>query len=328
MPVYNCEKYIEECISSILAQTFNDFELLVFNDGSKDNSLEKIQSFNDIRIKVYNSSVNVGYVQLLNQGIVESKGNYIIRMDADDVCYNNRFFELVKFMDENPEIGVCGSYVRVFGNVKDYIWTLPLENESIKAMLPFRIPFIHPSVIIRKKVLTDNSIQYKNDFLPAEDYELWCDLARVTKFANIPLVLLKYRQHQNQISKEKKNIQQNNSDRVRDKYYRKLFPKEEDFMFYQNIVNERIDNSKLFLEKSVILFKSIEDNNTTLKIISMPELHNELSFQLFKIATHISSKNIRTINIFKRSGFSKSTYISKFLFLKYILKNSISIGKK
>lgn len=203
LPVYNCEAYIEECVESVLNQSFTDFELLVFNDGSTDNTLNKIMSFTDSRIIIHNKANNVGYVTHLNEGISLAKGEFIVRMDADDICVLNRFEILYNFMVKHPKIGVCGSFVEVFGNSRNYLWKLPTENNSIKAMLPFRIPFIHPSVIIRKSLL-NNSIFYDNNFLPAEDYELWCRLSNLTEFANIPIALIKYRQHEKQISREKK----------------------------------------------------------------------------------------------------------------------------
>ncbi len=321
LPVYNCERFVEECIESILGQTFSDFELLIYNDGSTDNSLEKIGKFNDPRIILFNSETNKGYVCHLNNGIKEAKGKYLVRMDADDVCYSNRFLELVKFMEANPEIGVCGSYVKVFGNVKEYVWKLNADNNSIKASLPFRIPFIHPSVIIRKKVLNEQNIAYKQEFLPAEDYEIWCDLYSVTNFANSPKVLLKYRQHQGQISKEKKAIQQNKADDVRKKYFRNLFINDEDFTFYQSIVNEKIECTLDFMERTVSLFHKMKTVNDEVKLFDPLTFHNELCFQTFKVATHISSHKIKTIKTFKRSGFYKPSVISKYLFIKYRLKN-------
>lgn len=327
LPVYNSELFLSECINSILLQTFTDFELLIFNDGSTDNSYNELLKFNDSRIKIFNSDKNYGYVKHLNDGIQLAKGDFIVRMDADDICYENRFEKLLEFMIKNPDIGVCGSFVKVFGISKEYIWKFPLHNDSIKALLPFRIPFVHPSVIIRKSILLENQINYQNDYLPAEDYEIWCKLSRVTNFANLPLILLRYRQHKSQISKEKKTVQQNNSDRVRKEYFKELFLNESDFNFYQNIVNEKIECSLDFLKETERVFNVTKIRNEELNYFDLTAFHNELSLQFFKVATHLSSHKVKTFKYFQKSNFSKSTHISLKLYFKFILKNIFIIGK-
>lgn len=321
LPVYNCEPYITECIASVLNQSFRDFELLVFNDGSTDRTLDKINAFSDHRIVLVDSKENKGYVKLLNDGIIQAKGKYIVRMDADDVCLTQRFETLYNYMEANPEVGVCGSFVEVFGNVKKYIWRLPEKSEHIKAVLPFRIPFVHPSVIIRKCVLYNNHITYKHAFLPAEDYEMWCQLAGKTRFANVPQVLLRYRQHGGQISKEKRAIQRVNSDKVRELYWKNLFPIQEDFLLYQQIVNEELECSLDFFEHCTALFKRIEKVNEISQLIDTAALHRELSYQLFKVATHLSSHKVKTYTSLRKSGFLDFMDVNCPLYFKYVLKN-------
>lgn len=327
LPVYNCELYIKECVDSILQQTYQNFEVLIFNDGSTDNSLDEILKFNDSRIKVFNSAINYGYVKHLNDGINLAKGDFIIRMDGDDICCKNRFSKLLEFMIKNPSIGVCGSYVKVFGDSKEYIWKLPLQNNAIKALLPFRIPFVHPSVIIKKSILIANQINYQNDYLPAEDYEIWCKLSKVTNFANLPIALLKYRQHKSQISKEKKTVQQNNSDRVRRKYFRELLINDNDFNFYQNFVNEKIECNLDFLKQIERIFITMGNRNEKLKYFDSTAFQNELSFQFFRAATHISSNKIRTFNYFEKSYLSNKILVPVNLYFKFIIKNIFLIGK-
>ncbi len=120
MPVYNAEKYLKTAIESILKQTFSDFELLIINDGSTDGSEEIIRSFNDKRIRLFNNEQNLGIIKTLNKGLNLAKGEYIIRMDADDISLPDRLELQVKYMEENPGIGISGTQARIFGDTKKF----------------------------------------------------------------------------------------------------------------------------------------------------------------------------------------------------------------
>jgi len=202
MPVYNAEKFLNESIDSILSQTFKEFEFLIFDDGSTDNSLKIINSYNDSRIKVYSSPVNVGYVKYLNKGIEIAKGKYIARMDADDISLPTRLQEQIDFMEKNPEIGVCGTWVREFGQ-GDKICKLPSTHEEMRVSQLYFTPIIHPTVIFRKSVIFRFNLRYLEEFLFAKDTEFWVRLSNVTRLANLPKILLKYRTHDKNVTKTK-----------------------------------------------------------------------------------------------------------------------------
>ena len=189
MPVHNGRKYLRDAIESILNQTYEDFEFLIINDGSTDNTLHIIKSYVDSRIKLINNKKNIGLIKSLNKGIKRSKGEYIARMDADDVSFKNRLQTQVDFMEKHKDIGVCGSWAKTFGE-KNELWKAPVENIDIKTMMIFDSPLIHPSVIMRKSIIKE----YPN-YRRAEDYGLWVELMDKTKFYNIPECLIKYRLH-------------------------------------------------------------------------------------------------------------------------------------
>lgn len=206
MPVYNAGKYLREAIDSVLNQTFSDFEFLIYNDGSIDDSDEIIKSYSDPRIIYTRIEKNAGYVTLLNKGIDQAKGQFIARMDADDISLPSRFAEQIKFMNENLEIGICGCWIEQFGSRSGQV-KLPSSNIDIITSLFYGTPFAHPSVIIRKSVLKENKLYYNNDYLFAEDYELFERMLLITKAANINKFLLKYRLHSTQVSTRKWNQQ-------------------------------------------------------------------------------------------------------------------------
>ncbi len=201
MAVYNAQKYLDEAIKSILNQTFTDFEFIIINDASTDESLKIIEKYQkqDARIVVINSEKN-NLIKNLNAGINQAKGEYIARMDADDISLPMRFEEIMKHIEAN-NLDICGSAMQLFnanGNIK--IIDFPRSDADIKFRLMFRTAFSQPSVLIKKQVFERLSYQ---DYPYAEDYKLWSEIALNNfKMGNIEQVLLKYRIHQKQVSAE------------------------------------------------------------------------------------------------------------------------------
>ncbi len=192
MPVYNGEKYLAEAIESILTQTYTDFELLIINDGSRDRSVEIIQSYDDRRIRLVNNEHNLGLVKTLNKGLDQALGKYIARMDQDDVSLPERLAEQVSYLDHHPKIGLCGTWIEVFG-LGSYIEKYPTDHDTIKASLLFYNALAHPTVVMRKQMFEQYDLRYSIEYLHAEDYELWLRCSNCFEIANLGQVLLKYR---------------------------------------------------------------------------------------------------------------------------------------
>lgn len=202
MPVYNGEKYLREAIDSILNQTFTDFEFIILNDASKDSTEEIIKSYTDNRIVYIKNEQNLGVAGTLNRGLEIAKGEYIARMDADDISLHNRFEKQMLFMDTHPDVGVCGSHIRIFGEdgvERDYIYSE--TDERLRVDMLFNSGFAHPAVMIRKSILDKKNLFYNTEFEKAEDYRMWYDIMSVSKGHNLQEPLLRYRHHQNQVTK-------------------------------------------------------------------------------------------------------------------------------
>lgn len=211
MPVYNGGDYLSEAIESILNQTYANFEFLIIDDGSQDKSLDIIQRYAaiDQRIKVI-SRQNKGLIATLNEGIGLAKGDYIARMDADDISLPDRFSVQLDYMQAR-QVDICGSAIQKFnekGDLDEEYY--PETHAEIKYRLLFMCAFAHPTVLMKKSIF--NVVQYSASYLHAEDYKLWVDSMLLDcKMANIPQVLLKYRRHDMQISEKKAFLQRQNA---------------------------------------------------------------------------------------------------------------------
>ncbi len=213
LPAYNAGPYIAEAILSILNQTYTDFELIIINDCSTDNTEEVIQSILDPRIIYIKNEQNSGLIFNLNLGISLAKGKYIVRMDADDISLPTRIAEQIAFMDANPSVGICGSWFEYYGDING-ISCYESQDNDIKLQMLYNCSLCHPTVVMRRDVLIDNSLLYSKDYLHAEDYDLFVRISYVSKMSNIPKVLLRYRKHTQSVSYKYNNIQLNNSYRI------------------------------------------------------------------------------------------------------------------
>jgi len=205
LPVYNGEEFLREAVDSILNQTFTDFEFIIIDDGSRDSSADIIKSYDDYRIRFVSNEKNLGLIKTLNKGLGLAQGKYIARMDADDISLPSRLEKQVAFMEDHHEIGVCGTWFKIIGQENNEIKKTPLNHDDICARMFCISSICHASVTIRKEVLDKNNLFYDLNYLHCEDYKLWFDMAKVSKLANIPIILYLYRQHGAQVSKLPKN---------------------------------------------------------------------------------------------------------------------------
>lgn len=204
--VYNAEKYIEECVNSILLQSLKDFELLIIDDGSNDETINILRRYKDERVRLICNSHD--YISSLNLGLNESRGKYIARMDGDDIMEHTRLEKQIKIMENNADLTVCASWMKCFGlcdmNVDSYNG---LIKKPLYQMILGNI-ISHPTAMIKRDFIREHNIYYKN-YPGAEDYKLWSDIAiNNGSFYVIPEYLLYYRCSNDQISNKKNIIQE------------------------------------------------------------------------------------------------------------------------
>ena len=197
IPVFKTTpEYLKEAISSVLDQTFQDFELIILDDCPEDNREDVISSFEDVRIRYFKNEKNVGISASRNKLIDLAKGEYLAIMDHDDVALPDRFLEQVKILDSCPDIGVVGCWVERFPKIEEVHY--PEKNPDIERYLMQGCAVPHTGAMIRKSILED--IRYESEFSPSEDYALWCRLLKKTQFYNVPKILMRYRWHKNNTS--------------------------------------------------------------------------------------------------------------------------------
>lgn len=205
LAAHNAGRFLQDALDSVLAQTLRDFELVVIDDGSNDNTARILDRYVDPRIRVIRLEQNRGLVQALNVGIRIARSPLIARMDADDVCEPDRLRVQCAFMASHPEALACGtgvSYIdargRIFGG-----HCHPSSNEELQALILDHNPICHPSVIMRTEAVRAVGGYRDLGGAHAQDYDLFLRLAERGEIANLPARLLRYRYHCNQITHSK-----------------------------------------------------------------------------------------------------------------------------
>lgn len=218
MSAYNSEKYIAEAIESILNQTFTDFEFIIINDGSTDNTAKIISDYakSDKRIKFIDNKKNAGLIAALNQGLDFCRGEYIARMDSDDISLPERFAKQVKYMDQHPECGALSTWANKFGpNItKDKILTY-IPTVKLLDFLVYGDKVLNPGSMVRRSVLVDNNIKYNPEYKYAEDYAFWIEVVKHAEIHNLQEILLKYRWHDGNVSVTHRQTQLECAERIR-----------------------------------------------------------------------------------------------------------------
>ena len=194
MSVYNGQPYVKEAVKSILNQSYKNFEFIIVNDASTDGTLKYLKSLKDKRIKIINNPKNLGLAASLNKAIRQSKGVYIARMDADDICLPNRLASQLGYLEHNPDVSLCGCWVDLINNNGKVIGEkkYPIGDRQIKKALKWYQPIVHPTFFAKSEFYKQLN-GYNENFDYAEDYELLARSIKKYKLANIPEKLLLWR---------------------------------------------------------------------------------------------------------------------------------------
>ena len=209
MPTYNTEiTILQEAVDSILSQTFRDFEFIIIDDCSTDDSYDYLQSLSDERIRLIRNPQNLGITKSLNIGFKEAKGKYIARMDSDDISLPTRFEKQFAYMESHPDVIVCGTGVKWIGERSDIVRQkiTDMDDYRIRTLFYNPGPF-HPTAFFNRELLLRYHIAYDERLPYAQDYNLWSDICRIGPMYILEDVLLLYRMHRKQISGTQSELQ-------------------------------------------------------------------------------------------------------------------------
>ncbi len=335
MPVYNNEAYVKEAIESMLNQTYSDFELIVLDDCSTDNSANVIKQFDDKRIIYHCNAKNLGLANNLNVGLKMARGKYIARMDGDDISLHTRLQTQVDFLERNTDIDLCSCGLEKFGTEHD-IWIREINPEQVKITMLFYSPILHATSVWRREVFEKHNLYYHQDAFPAEDYNLWSRAVFHCKLVNIPQVLYKYRIHGVQVTKTDDRAENRIQD-IRNRYLTKALPSlsnedriafvdkylhhtdvtvrnvkqlkniyqkvidanEKDHFFDKKLLNERL--KKYYQE--IVFYVVKQENSLLLKLMFLFTLHPKQSIKLFfntnrkMILLHLIKRKLKDSNV-------------------------------
>jgi cellulose synthase/poly-beta-1,6-N-acetylglucosamine synthase-like glycosyltransferase len=230
MTVYNGMSYLEECIDSVLEQTFRDFEFLIVDDASTDRSLEFIKSYVDPRIRIVRNGKNLGQAASLNKGLRHARGEFIARLDQDDVNLRNRLEEQHAYMKARPDVAIVCSYEHTIDSLGNYVcsWrrTIPNYGGFLGLVILGLCPVWHPSAMFRREVVQRLG-GYDSNFPLAEDFELWSRMA-LGRFSGavVPKFHLLQRVHQDRQSSQHAVRQKQSADRAHERALEAFLPRQ------------------------------------------------------------------------------------------------------
>ena len=209
MPVYNTPvPYLKEAVGSILGQTFRDFELIIVDDGSENETEEYLRTLSDPRIRMIRNETNRGITRSLNIGFAAARGKYIARMDGDDISFPERFEKQFAFMESHPDVFVCGADSVNLGDEPRPVSTVMEDMESYRVRMLFAYPGpTHPTAFFSREKLDRYRITYDESLVYAQDYGMWRTISKVGRICILPEVLLYYRIHPDQINKKHREQQ-------------------------------------------------------------------------------------------------------------------------
>ena len=217
MPCYNAAQYIGECIDSVLNQSFADFEFVIVDDGSTDQTVQIIKGYSDSRIRLIEHEHD--FIHSLNTSIRLAEGKYIARMDSDDIMMPDRLLIQYNYLEHHPHIDLLGGGFETFGKVQRFYYP-PVKADCItmEEMLETNL-IAHPTVMIRKEAFSKIPVLYEENYRYAEDYKLWMTmLSYGLKLDNLPDILLKYRTSHSQNTTKYRRFMTLNTKLIKEEY--------------------------------------------------------------------------------------------------------------
>ncbi|MGE0882724.1 MAG: glycosyltransferase family 2 protein [Blastocatellales bacterium] len=286
MPAFNTISYVGKAIESILTQTINDFELIIIDDGSTDDTPLILAEYQkaDSRIQVYRQK-NSGVAASMNLGCRLAKGKYIARMDADDISLPHRLARQVEFLEQNSDIGICGTWMYTFNDEKKTLFRYPTDPEIAKSTLPFQLSIVGPSIMFVRETYLNSGVSYNVNVGATDDYLFVVELSKYCRLASIPEALYLYRQHHMQITRREEDRQSKFTRQIRLSQLEELDlqPTIEELDIHEAISSWGLIGDKSTLESAERWLTKLQQANATSHIYPEPAFSQVLGNYWFSI---------------------------------------------
>ena len=326
MPVYNAASYVEEACRSILAQAYTNLELIIVDDASTDDSICQVEQIKDSRIRILKNEYNMGLAASLNKSIRQASGQYLARMDADDICLPDRMMIQLQAMEKNPHISLLGTGLQYF-NASKYKNFFPEGHAMCKAKLLFNVCFGHSSLMFRRAVFENDSNLYNSSLRQySEDYDLYSRLVDQFQFGNLKNLLVRYRTFNKSVKDEAESKRKANSRMVRNRLLLAMgIPENKLNMAVHAKASDllRLESKSEYLEIGE-WFEFLADSNKRTNYFDQSSLDVQLASQLFEIAYHNPHLRLRLSQLEDYSFFNKQD-VSLRLKAKFLIKKGIAL---
>lgn len=309
--VYNRARFIEAAIESVLKQTYQNFEIIIIDDGSTDDTVNKIACIEDKRIHLFINDKNRGVVYTRNRYLELAKGEFIAILDSDDLWMPSKLEKQLTFFSSHHEYAICGTLARrEYSDGSSDLWKFPSTDTGIRARLLWGSAMVHSSVMVRKQLMLDYNIKYDNAIRQAEDYDFIRQFVFRAKAYNIGEVLTRYAVHQEQFTSQAKEEQVNESIKVAYRYCKdlginiseeeaKCFEKVYSFKFNLSIKELKILKyfflNILEIQKDTFIAQKLKENISQKWFLSCYKSSTN-GLGVFKL--YINNKNLKTRPIF------------------------------
>ncbi len=305
MPAYNGEKYISAAIDSVLNQSFENFELLIINDGSLDTTIKIISSYKDKRIKLIDLEENKGIAYCRNLGLREALGEFLAWTDCDDLNLSTRFEKQVAFLQNNPDFGGCGTWLSRFKAAKTYYVTKAYENpETIRAALLFKPASIpNATAMLRLSEIRRNHLWYDEELQISEDYDFIFRCSRYLKFSNIQEVLYRYRDSETSIMKKFEDQNSETFDILKMVYRKTLgtldiVPTDRELRLHYEICSRTIFSQFSEFKDCYYWLENLKRANDSKKEYDSKVFNHIIKEQFFFLSKKASSFGLKTLFFF------------------------------
>ncbi len=321
MPVYNCEKFLNSSIESILNQTFDNFEYIIINDGSTDNSLNIIKSYKDKRIKIINNSKNIGISRSLNKGIYRATGDYIARHDADDISDLERLSFQLEYLNKN-DVDLVDTSITFIDKDDNYLYGYEersfIPEETLSHLFFYEIN--HGTILCKRSLIEKNKIQYR--VRPAEDYCFFMRLGkRGMKAGRIEKPIVKVREREDSLCGSNWINVKNDIDQIRIEFLKEIDLKPSDYekKIHIALVDQDLSILSKYKFEDVLQWSNkIVYNNSLHKTYSINYMKNQLYIRIIRLIKHIKRRKFSDLLRLKKSAAKYDMNISfKDLFYLY-----------